>query len=75
MTKLKKHVLLAGLTAAKQMIVLRWKPPRSLTIKHWLLTTLDVIYLEMSTARINGASEECLNTQRAAPDPLKDLLG
>ena len=53
-TKLKKLIVLAGRTAAKKLIALRWKPPHSLTIRHWALTFLDVIYLELSTARING---------------------
>lgn len=55
--KLKRCIALAGLTAAEKMIVVRWKPPQSLAIRHWVLTFLDVIYLELSTTRINRATE------------------
>ena len=73
-TKLKKRTVLAGLTAAKKLIALRWKPPHSLTIRHWALTFLDVVFLELSTARINGASEPSINNWRAAADALKELI-
>jgi len=46
-----KHTVLAGLTAAKKMIALRWKLPHSLSVKRWILTFLDVIFLELSPAR------------------------
>jgi hypothetical protein len=56
-TKLKIRIALAGLTAAKKMVAVRWKPPHSLVIRHWVLTFLDVIYLELSTALIIKANE------------------
>lgn len=40
----------------------RWKPPHSLTTKSWILSFLDVIYMELSTAWINGANKITLNT-------------
>ena len=70
-TKLKKRIVLAGLTAAKKLIALRWQPPHSLTIS---LTFLDVIYLKLSTARINGASEASINNLCSAADSLKELI-
>lgn len=73
-TKLKKRTVLAGLTAAKKLVAVRWKPPHSLTIRQWALTFLDVIYLELSTARINGASEATINNWRSAADSLKELI-
>ena len=30
-----KRILLAGLTAAKKIIAVRWKPPHTLNISHW----------------------------------------
>ena len=56
-----KRVILAGLTAAKKMIAVRWKPPHTLSIRQWILTFLDIIYMELSTARINGAKEANVN--------------
>ena len=69
-----RRVVLAGITAAKKLVALRWKPPHSLVIRHWMLSFLDVVYLEMSTARINGAKESTLNDWRAVANSLKDLL-
>lgn len=73
-SKLKKRVIFAGLTAAKKMIATRWKPPHSLTTQSWILSLLDVIYMELSTARINGANESTLNTWRSTADSLKNML-
>ena len=56
-----KCVFFAGLTAAKKMVATRWKPPHTLTYRKWALTFLDIVYLEMSTARLHGAKEENIN--------------
>jgi len=55
MPKHLKCMVLAGLTAAKKMLATRWKPPHELSKRQWMLSFLDVIYMEQSTARINGA--------------------
>lgn len=73
-SKLKKRVIFAGLTAAKKMVATRWKPPHSLTTQSWIPFLLDVIYMELSTARINGANESTLNTWRSTADSLKNML-
>ena len=73
-SKLKKRVIFAGLTAAKKMVATGWKPPHSLTTQSWILSLLDVIYMELSTARINGANESTLNTWRSTADSLKNML-
>lgn len=73
-TKLKKRIVLVGLTAAKKLVSMRWKPPHSLSIRQWVFTFLDVIYLEMSTARVNGASEATINIWRETADSLKELI-
>lgn len=54
--------MIAGLTAARKMIATRLKPPRDLSVRTWTLSFLDVIYMELSTARINSASEKKLWT-------------
>ena len=71
-TKLKIRIALAGLTAAKKMVAVRWKPPHSLVVRHWALTFLDVIYL--STARINKTTETNLNNWHSAANSLKEFL-
>ncbi len=48
-------IWLAGLTAAKRIIVQRWKPPDDISITHWLRSFLDITYLDLSSARINDA--------------------
>ena len=56
--RLNKHIILAGLTAAKKLVVTRWKPSQTLGLRQWILTFLDVVYMELSTARIHGATEK-----------------
>lgn len=47
-SKLEKCVVLSGLTAAKKMIAVRWKPPHSISKKQWLMTLFDIIHMEIS---------------------------
>ena len=45
-----------------------------MTIRTWTLSSLDVIYMELSTARINGASEKTLDTWLNIAESLKNML-
>ena len=68
-----KRIFFAGLTAAKKMIATRWKPPHTLTFRQWALTFLDIVYLELSIARLHGASEENINIWSVVADRLKNI--
>ena len=74
-SKMLKRAVYAGVTAAKKMVATRWKPPHDLSIRTWTLSFLDVIYMELSTARINGACEKTLDTWFNIADSLKQMLG
>lgn len=69
-----KKVFLAGLTAAKKILALRWQPPHTLTHRHWMNTFLDTIVLEMSVARMHGASERTILQWSEALSMVKELL-
>ena len=70
----RSRVFLAGLTAAKKMVATRWKPPHTLTFRQWALTFLDIVYLELSTARLHGAKEENINIWSNIADKIKDMF-
>merc|ERR1712235_47438 len=72
---IQKRIFLAGLTAAKKMIAVRWKPPHCLGTSHWCLTFLDIIYLEISTARMHGAKQENILPWHKAVDILNANFG
>lgn len=72
--KAQQKVFLAGLTAAKKMVATRWKPPHSLSYRQWVLSFIDVAYLELSTARIHNAKEETIILWNQAVVDLKALL-
>ena len=67
-------MFLAGLTAAKKIVAMRWKPPHSLNKQYWVLTFIDVVYLELSTARIHGAREDTIRLWAQTLEKLKGLL-
>lgn len=69
-----RKLWLAGLTATKRMIVLRWLPPHHLSMTHWLRTFLEVIHMEWSSARVNGAKAQTLLMWNNAADRLKNML-
>uniref|UniRef100_A0A3B4A4Q7 Protein kinase domain-containing protein n=1 Tax=Periophthalmus magnuspinnatus TaxID=409849 RepID=A0A3B4A4Q7_9GOBI len=50
-----RRALLAGLTAAKKIVICRWKSLQPLTVKGWLLSYREIIQLECSAARMHGA--------------------
>lgn len=72
--KAQEKVFLAGLTAAKKMIAVRWKPPHSLSYRQWVLSFIDVAYLELSTARVHNAKEETIIVWNQTVVDLQSLL-
>ena len=63
-----KRVLFAGLTAAKKIIVIRWKPPHTLFIKQWISSFHDLLISELSIASANKAKGETLEAIKRAAD-------
>lgn len=74
LNKTQKRVFLAGLAAAKKLVATRWKPPHSLNKQYWVLTFIDVLYLELSTAHIHGAREDTIRLWAQTLEKLKGLL-
>ena len=70
----KKRIILAGITAAKKLISMRWKYPDKLNLNMWILTYLDIIYLEISTARVLGVKEANIAMWLSTADKLKESL-
>lgn len=44
------------------------------TTQSWVLSLLDVIYMELSAARINGADDSTLSTWHSAAEALKNMV-
>ena len=74
LTERTRKIWLAGLTAAKKIIVQRWKPPHDISHTHWLRNFLDISYLELSSARINNAQPNTIQGWTDLISTLKDLL-
>lgn len=68
-----RRALLAGITAAKKLVATRWKPPHSLSFRAWVLTYLDIVYLELSTARVHGAKESAIEAWNSLLTVLRAL--
>ena len=69
-----RKVWLAGLTAAKKIVVQRWKSPHDISTVHWLRSFLDISYMELSSARVNNAQPHTLAIWENLISKLKDLL-
>ena len=69
-----KRMVLAGLTAAKKILALRWQPPHTLTHTQWLRTFLDVTGMELSVARMHGASKKTLALWTETYDKINNTL-
>lgn len=70
----RKRVLFADLTAAKKMLVMRWKPPHRLSIHQWKLSLYEVLTLEASSARAQRAKIENIQNLLIAAQKVKLLL-
>ena len=64
---------LAGLTAAKKIVVQRWKSPYDTSTVHWPRSFLDISYMELSSARVNNAQPHTLAMGENLISRLKDL--
>ncbi len=69
-----RNLLLAALTAAKKMLVSRWVPPQLMTRRVRGLSLLDIVSMELSTARIHGAKTKTLKTWSATFDIVKSFV-
>ena len=69
-----KRVFFSGLTAAKKLLASRWKPPHMLSLRQWALTFLDIVYLELSTARLHGAREDNVNMWSCIAEKIKEMV-
>ena len=74
MTERARKTWLAGLTAAKKMVVRVWLPPHDLSSEHWLHIFLDILFLELSSARTNGAKPRTIQTWCDGITRVKDIL-
>ena len=53
-----KNILFSGITAAKEMVVMRWKYLHGLNIQHWLSSFYKAVSLELSRGRIRNMKAE-----------------
>lgn len=69
-----KRGLLAGLTAAKTMLVMRWKLHYELSIYQWKLSFYEVLTLEASSARAQSAKIENIQTLQIVAQTVTSFL-
>ena len=68
-----KKVFFAGITAAKKMLISRWNPPHTLLRSKWLYSFLNVLNLELSIARTNGAKKKSIDALVQAIETVKHI--
>ena len=68
-----KRVFLTGLTAAKKMLVIRWKPPHKLNIYQWKQSFYELLKLEASSARAQRAHTENIQAYLIAAEKVCNL--
>ena len=49
-------------------------PPHTLSFHQWALTFLDIVYLELSTARLHGAREDNVNIWSHIAEKIKEMV-
>ena len=69
-----KRLILSGTTAAKKLLVGRWNPPHLLLRGQWILIWLDIIAMELSTARIHKAKTNTIKMWNEAFAMVKSLV-
>ena len=61
LSTVQRRFWLAGSTAAKKMLALRWQAPHTLPFNQWKQLIGDVVLMELSTARLNGVSSQTID--------------
>ena len=67
-------MLLSGITAAKEMAVMRWKYLHGLNIQHWLSSFNKVLSFELSIGRIRNMKAEVTDALAIAMKKVKSQL-
>lgn len=57
-----------------KLVAMRWKHPDELSMNNWILTFLDIIYLELSTARVIGVKESKIELWVSVAGKLKERI-
>lgn len=52
---MQRMLWLSACTVAKKMLAVRWQPPHSLSIQQWTCSLVEMLSIELSVARMNGA--------------------
>jgi len=68
-----RKVWLAGLMAAKKLVVQRWLPPHKLYSRKWLEYFQDMVMLELSTARVNKVKNSTLDSWKRGASAIMDI--
>lgn len=74
LTLFQSNLLLAAFTAAKKMLVSRWNPPHVMCRRVWALSLLDVVSMELATARMHGAKSQTLRRWSRAFEDIKTFV-
>ena len=53
-----RRLWLAGCTAEEKLVALRWQHPRALPLNQWIATVLDILAMELSSAKVNGVTSD-----------------
>lgn len=69
-----RRILLAGITAVKRMVAIRWKQHDILNTPQWLISVVDILNLEISVARIHGAKQMNVAVLEKGRETIKTLL-
>lgn len=69
-----RRIILAGITAAKKLVAMRWKQPHSLGIPQWYLSFMDILSLESSVAKIHGAKQDNVKMLNNVKEQIKGLI-
>ena len=69
-----KRVWLAGLTAAKRLIAMRWKNPHPFTKQKWLIDFLDITNMEHCIASTHRAKEDNIKLWKDTEQKIKNWL-
>lgn len=74
LTLIQTNLILAAFTAAKKMLVSRWCPPHTMCRRQWALSLLDILTMELSTARMHGARSRTVLRWSQAVDQVKSFI-
>ena len=71
---MQRMLWLSSCIVAKKMLAVRWQPPNTLSVNQWTCSLIEVLSMELSVAKMNGAGQVVLKARKEALNLARTMM-